>query len=147
MKILILNGPNLNLLGLREPDIYGHKTLDNIRAECTALAGELGAQISTFQNNSEGALVDALHRAREEMDGVIFNPGAYAHTSIALRDAVSTMKQPIIEVHISNIHQREAFRAHSYLSQVVTGMICGLGTDGYLLALRRLVNLLQTSQE
>ncbi|TCD14507.1 type II 3-dehydroquinate dehydratase [Oricola cellulosilytica] len=137
-RILILNGPNLNMLGTREPSVYGAMTLADIDAECTKLGSELGLVVASFQSNHEGELVEKLQEAGREKIGVVFNPGAYSHTSIALRDAIASSKAMVVEVHISNIHAREPFRHHSYISAVAKGVICGLGTQGYLLAMRAL---------
>ena len=137
-RILILNGPNLNLLGTREPATYGSETLSDVEAACERLGAELGFEVSTFQSNHEGALVDKIQEAGREGTGVVFNPGAYSHTSIALRDAISGSGALVVEVHISNIHARERFRHHSHITPVAKGMICGLGTEGYLLAIRAL---------
>jgi 3-dehydroquinate dehydratase II len=136
MKILIVNGPNLNMLGKREPHIYGALTLDAINAKITALADELGVEVAFFQSNHEGELVQKIQDAMDEFQAVIINPGAYTHTSIALRDAVTSAGIPTIETHISNIYQREEFRRHSYISGVAIGQISGFGADSYLLALR-----------
>jgi len=136
-KLLVINGPNLNLLGLREPGVYGSTTLGDLERQCGELAGGLGHELATFQNNSEGALVDRIHAARgEEVAFIVINPGAYTHTSVALRDALLGVAIPFIEVHISNVHAREAFRQHSYLSDIAVGVITGLGIQGYELALR-----------
>lgn len=135
-QILILNGPNLNLLGQREPGHYGAKTLDDVVVECKALGKELGLEVDAYQSNNEGDLVSKLQDAGANNIGVVFNPGAYSHTSIALRDAISGAHAEVIEVHISNIHAREEFRHISLISAVVKGVIAGLGTDGYLLAMR-----------
>jgi 3-dehydroquinate dehydratase-2 len=137
-RILILNGPNLNLLGTREPATYGSETLSDVEAACERLGAELDFEVSTFQSNHEGALVDKIQEAGREATGVVFNPGAYSHTSIALRDAISGSGALVVEVHISNIHARERFRHHSHITPVAKGMICGLGTEGYLLAIRAL---------
>lgn len=134
MKILVIHGPNLNLLGTREPDVYGSTTLDDIDSQILELSKELGIEAETFQSNSEGAIVDAIQK--KGYDLLIINPAAYTHTSIAIRDAISAVGRPVIEVHISNIHKREEFRRTSYISGVATGQISGLGTDGYLLAVR-----------
>jgi 3-dehydroquinate dehydratase-2 len=141
--ILLLNGPNLNLLGEREPEIYGHTTLADIEAGLVADARGAGVELECFQSNHEGALVDRVHQARTEgVRFVIINPGAYAHTSIALRDAFEGVRIPFIEVHISNVHAREAFRHHSYLSAIAAGVICGVGVHGYALALAAAVDRL-----
>ena len=144
MKILLLNGPNLNLLGTREPAVYGSTTLAEVEALCTQEANRLGAQLSAFQSNHEGALVDRIHAARTEgVDYIIINAGALTHTSIALRDALAGVAIPFIEVHITNVHAREAFRHHSYLSDIAAGSIVGLGVAGYRLALQAVVERLQ----
>jgi 3-dehydroquinate dehydratase-2 len=142
MKILILHGPNLNLLGTREPEVYGSMTLDDINNKLIVLGQELGAEITCIQSNHEGVLIDALHNARISMDGVVFNPGGYTHTSIALRDAISAIQIPVIEVHLSNVYAREEFRHVSMISAVCKGKIVGLGWRSYLLGLRALVDLL-----
>jgi 3-dehydroquinate dehydratase II len=142
MKILVLHGPNLNLLGTREPEVYGLMTLGDINNKLIELGKELGADIQCVQSNHEGALIDALHQARTSMDGVIFNPGGYTHTSIALRDAVSAIQIPVIEVHLSNVYAREEFRHVSMISAVCKGKIVGLGWRSYMLGLRALVDIL-----
>lgn len=129
--IFILNGPNLNLLGKREPEIYGHATLADVEALCADKAGALGHEVRCFQSNAEHELIDWIHQARDEAAAIVINPGAYTHTSVALRDALSAFAGPIAEVHISNIHAREAFRHHSYVSGVATAVICGAGIAGY----------------
>ncbi len=135
-KILLLNGPNLNLLGKREPGHYGKQDLPTIEARLQALASEQGHSLACYQNNSEGALVDRIHQAMDEGAGfILINPGAYTHTSIALRDALLGVAIPFIEIHLSNVHRREPFRHHSYLSDVAEGVILGLGPLGYELAL------------
>jgi 3-dehydroquinate dehydratase-2 len=135
-KLLLINGPNLNLLGTREPDIYGSATLNDVENAAKQQALQAGAELSVFQSNHEGFLIDRIHAARlEQVDAIIINPGGFTHTSVALRDALSGVAIPFIEVHISNIHQRESFRQHSYLSSIAKGLICGLGTDGYRLAI------------
>jgi 3-dehydroquinate dehydratase-2 len=135
-KLLLLNGPNLNLLGTREPALYGTETLADIEQAATAQAGAAGASLACFQSNHEGALIDRIHAARTDgVDAIIINPGGLTHTSVALRDALAAVEIPFVEVHISNIHQREAFRHHSYLSAIALGTICGLGMDGYRYAI------------
>ncbi len=141
-KILILNGPNLNMLGTREPETYGSQTLGEIEHLCKDKATSLGLDVEFLQSNSEGELVDYIQGAKEKFDGIIINPAAYSHTSIAIRDALISVELPIIEVHISNIFKREEFRHHSYVSAVANGIICGLGTKGYLLALEALIEQL-----
>jgi 3-dehydroquinate dehydratase-2 len=135
-KIFILNGPNLNRLGQREPAIYGTVTLDDIAAQCTKVAETLGASLEFRQSNHEGDLVSWVQEAADSAQGLIINAGAYTHTSIALLDALKMLTIPIIEVHLSNVFKREDFRAHSYVSLAATGVICGLGADGYTLALQ-----------
>ena len=135
-KLLLLNGPNLNLLGTREPEVYGSSTLAEIESAAKIQAEAANAQLFSLQSNHEGALIDRIHAARgEQIDAIIINPGGLTHTSVALRDALTAVAIPFIEVHISNIHQRESFRQHSYLSGVAKGVICGLGIDGYRLAI------------
>jgi 3-dehydroquinate dehydratase-2 len=135
-KLLLLNGPNLNLLGTREPEVYGNATLADIENAATAQAAAAGATISCFQSNHEGALIDAIHAARSDgVEAIIINPGGLTHTSVALRDALAGVAIPFVEVHISNVHQREAFRHHSFLSAIAQGTICGLGIDGYRFAI------------
>ncbi|WP_374642264.1 type II 3-dehydroquinate dehydratase [Tabrizicola sp.] len=140
--VTLLNGPNLNLLGLRQPEIYGRETLDDVAARCADLAEDLGLRLRALQSNHEGQLIDWIHEARESSAGIIINPGAYSHTSIAILDALNAYDGPVLEVHISNIHKREAFRHHSYVSSRAEGVIAGFGTEGYLLALRRMATLL-----
>jgi 3-dehydroquinate dehydratase-2 len=136
IKLLLLNGPNLNLLGTREPEVYGSITLNDIESAAQTQAKLVNAELQSFQSNHEGALIDRIHAAKgEQIDAIIINPGGLTHTSVALRDALTAVAIPFIEVHISNIHQRESFRQHSYLSGVAKGVICGLGTDGYRLAI------------
>jgi 3-dehydroquinate dehydratase-2 len=142
MKILILHGPNLNLLGTREPEVYGSMTLNDINNKVIELGKELGADIKCLQSNHEGALIDALHDARTWANGVVFNPGGYTHTSIALRDAISAIQIPVVEVHLSNVYAREEFRHVSMISAVCKGKITGFGWRSYMLGLRALVDVL-----
>lgn len=141
-NILILNGPNLNLLGTREPGVYGSQTLNDVEKLCASAAGEHGWTVTCSQSNHEGALVDAIHGAVGTADGIVINAGAYTHTSVALRDAIAGVGVPTIEVHISNVHRREEFRHHSYLSPVADAVIVGAGLDGYRLAIDHLVRKL-----
>ena len=140
MQVLVLHGPNLNLLGEREPDVYGGMTLDEIDQRLVALGRELGADVRTMQSNHEGALIDALHDARAWANGVVFNPGGYTHTSIALRDAISAIQIPVVEVHLSNVYAREEFRHISMISAVCKGKVVGFGWRSYLHGLRALVD-------
>jgi len=142
-RVEILNGPNLNLLGKRQPDIYGHETLADIEADCEALAGELGLECHFAQSNHEGQLIDWIQAAREAAAGIIINPGAFTHTSVAILDALNAFGGPVLEVHISNIHKRETFRHHSYVSLRADGVIAGFGAQGYRLALRRMARILK----
>ncbi|MCE3235459.1 MAG: 3-dehydroquinate dehydratase, type [Vampirovibrio sp.] len=141
--ILVINGPNLNLLGEREPHIYGSRTLADINRELTEIAAQAGFSLECFQSNHEGELIDKVQQGRHTTAGLLINPGGYAHTSVALRDALSAYAHPIVEVHLSNIYKREGFRHYSYISAVVNGMICGLGADGYRLALDALIKILK----
>jgi 3-dehydroquinate dehydratase II len=142
--ILVLNGPNLNLLGLREPEIYGHETLADIEEACLERAAELVVSVEFRQSNHEGQLVDWIHEARQSADGIIINAGAYSHSSIAILDALTAAALPVVEVHMSNIYRRESFRHLSYVSRVAQGVICGLGGHGYELALAAMARLLRS---
>lgn len=141
--ILILNGPNLNMLGTREPEIYGSQTLADLEHLCTTHAASLSITIRFEQSNHEGELVDAIQKVATEYDGLIINAGAFSHTSVAIHDALLILKKPIIEVHLSNIFQREAFRHHSYVSKPAKGVICGFGAHGYVLALDAIREILK----
>ena len=134
-SLLILNGPNLNLLGLRQPEVYGRTTLAELEAMCQARATERGIELAFRQSNHEGQLLDWIHGARGTADGIILNAGAYTHTSVALMDGLSSAEVPAIELHLSNVHAREDFRHRSYIAKVAVGLICGFGPDGYLLAI------------
>ena len=136
--IFVLNGPNLNLLGTRQPEIYGRRTLGDIEAACAAKAAELGFDLDFRQSNHEGELVTWIQEAGAKAAGIIVNAGAYSHTSVAILDALNALDMPVVEVHLSNIFRREGFRHHSYVSQAATGVICGFGAEGYLLALAAL---------
>jgi 3-dehydroquinate dehydratase-2 len=139
-SVLVLQGPNLNLLGTREPDIYGHETLDDIHTKLFAQAAKAHVSLSTYQSNHEGEIIDRIQAAKKEgVTFIIVNPGGYSHTSVAMRDALVGVNIPFIEVHLSNIHQRESFRHHSYFSDVAVGVICGLGSIGYELALQAII--------
>lgn len=143
MRVLVVHGPNLNLLGTREPEIYGSTTLSDINLSLARLAEAAGVALEAFQSNHEGALIERIHAAREQGVGaIIINPAAYTHTSVALRDALAAVAIPFVEVHLSNVHAREDFRHHSYFSDLAVGVICGLGHDGYRLALEYLLNRL-----
>ncbi len=139
--VFILNSPNLSLLGNRPAQIYGHKTLADVERDCRALAGELGLGLRFHQSNREYEIIDWVHAAREDARGIVINPAAFIHTSVAILDALNAFEGPVMEVHISNVHKREAFRHHSYVSLRADGVIAGLGTQGYQLALRRLASL------
>lgn len=139
MRILVLDGPNLNLLGQREPELYGRATLAEIQAALSALADQLGASLESFQSNHEGALIDRIHAAIGEVDGIVINPGGLTHTSVSLRDALVGSGLPFVEVHLSNVHAREEFRRRSLISDVAVGQVAGLGPIGYELALRGLL--------
>jgi 3-dehydroquinate dehydratase II len=141
--VLVINGPNLNLLGAREPEIYGHTTLEDINRELVVVGAELGISVESFQSNSEGALVDRIQQARGNVDLIIINPAAYTHTSIAIRDALIAAEVRVIEVHLSNVHKREQFRHHSTIADVVDARLMGFGAEGYLLALRAAAKMLK----
>ena len=142
-NLLLLNGPNLNLLGTREPEVYGATTLAQIEDEARRVAAAAGAAIACFQSNHEGALIDRIHTAKGEgVEAIVINPGGLTHTSVALRDALAGVGLPVVEVHISNIHKREAFRHHSYISDIAVGVICGLGVDGYRIAIEFVIKKL-----
>ena len=141
-RILLVNGPNLNLLGTREPEIYGADTLGDIESRAMAVARECGHELSAFQSNAEHELIGRIHEAGRESDFLILNPGAFTHTSVALRDAIAAVRLPFIEVHLSNVHAREAFRRQSYFSDIAVGSIVGLGAHGYELAVRAAARLL-----
>ena len=143
MKILILHGPNLNLLGTREPEVYGFMTLNDINEKMIALGKELGAEVTCLQSNHEGALIDALQDARTWAAGVVFNPGGYTHTSVALRDAISAIMIPVIEAHLSNVYAREEFRHTSFISAVCKGKVSGFGWRSYELGLRGLIDIIK----
>lgn len=143
LHLLVLNGPNLNLLGTREPQVYGSLTLADINSSLKLEAQKLQVELSCLQSNIEGKLVEAIHSARESSQGIIINAGAYTHTSIAIRDALSAVELPTVEVHLSNIYQREEFRHHSYIAPVAIGQISGFGADSYILGLHALVNYLK----
>ncbi|MBU3601660.1 type II 3-dehydroquinate dehydratase [Polynucleobacter sp. AM-25C3] len=143
-SILVIQGPNLNLLGTREPEVYGKTTLEDIHTKLGTIAKSNSVELSTFQSNHEGELIDRIQKAKQDgVDFIIINPGAFTHTSVALRDALAGVAIPFTEVHLSNIHQREEFRKHSYLSDIATGVICGLGAIGYELALQAAIARLQ----
>ncbi|MXU65172.1 type II 3-dehydroquinate dehydratase [Oceanomicrobium pacificus] len=144
--VLILNGPNLNLLGTRQPEIYGSETLSDVASRCADLAAQLGLEARFEQSNHEGVLVDLIQDARDGADAIIINPAAYSHTSVAILDALNMFDGPVLEVHISNIHKRETFRHHSFVSGRADGVIAGFGTEGYLLALRRAASLLGAAE-
>lgn len=143
MNILVINGPNLNLLGKREPGVYGNDSLQEIQNEIAALAKELGVQVEFFQSNHEGGIIDALHNAMDDMDGVVLNAGAFTHYSYAIRDAIAAIKIPVVEVHMSNIHSREEFRHTSVIAPVCRGSILGFGKNSYLLALRAVKGIVE----
>jgi 3-dehydroquinate dehydratase II len=147
LSILVLHGPNLNLLGKREPGVYGTTTLDDINRSLEAEAQSLQVQLSFLQSNHEGGLVDAIHAALDQHQGILINPGAYTHTSVAIRDAIAAVALPTVEVHLSNVYRRESFRHHSYIAPVAVGQISGFGAESYLLGLRGLVKYLEKSEE
>ena len=140
--VFVLNGPNLNLLGRRQPHIYGHETLSDVERDCRALAAELRLGLRFHQSNREYEIIDWVHEAREAAVGIVINPAAFTHTSVAILDALNAFEGPVIEVHISNVHKREEFRHHSFVSRRADGVIAGCGTQGYLLALRRVARLI-----
>lgn len=140
--IFILNGPNLNLLGKRQPEIYGHETLEDVAANCAAVASEFGLETRLFQSNHEGEVIEQIHSARKEAAGIVINPAAFTHTSVAILDALNTFEGPVFEVHISQVHKREAFRHHSYVSLRADGVMAGFGIEGYALAVRRMGSVL-----
>lgn len=146
-KILVLNGPNLNMLGKREPEIYGAQTLDEIIELLATQVQEKGIKLSHLQSNAEHLLIEAIHQAYQKIDFIIINPAAFTHTSVAIRDALLSVDIPFIEVHLSNVHAREAFRHHSYLSDIATGVICGLGANGYSYALNSAEAWLKTNRK
>ena len=141
--VLILNGPNLNLLGKRQPEIYGHDTLEDVARACAAVGEEFGLSADLRQSNHEGQIIDWIHWAREHAAGIVINPGAFTHTSVAILDALNAYDGPVLEVHISNVHKRESFRHHSYVSLRAEGVIAGFGVEGYALAMRRMGTLLR----
>ena len=145
--VYILNGPNLNLLGKRQPHIYGHETLADVEAECRRVAREHRLEIRFHQSNREYEIIDWIHKARETAGAIIINPGALSHTSVAILDALNAFDPPVLEVHISNVHKREAFRHHSYVSLRADGVIAGFGTQGYALALQRVARLLDSKKD
>ena len=147
VRILILNGPNLNMLGVREPHIYGHESLDDIRASCDERAAKVGATVDFRQSNSEADLIDWIQQARGTADGIIINPAAFTHTSVTILDALVLSELPVVEIHISNIFRRESFRQHSYVSAGATGIISGFGARGYLLAIDALVGLTEAKKD
>jgi 3-dehydroquinate dehydratase-2 len=144
--VYLLNGPNLDLLGKRQPDIYGRETLADVERDCRALCADLKLDLRFFQSNREYELIDWIHEARDVAGGIVINPAAFTHTSVALLDALNAFDNPVIEIHISNVHKREEFRRHSYVSLRADGVIAGCGTQGYQLALRRLAALIDQAQ-
>ena len=147
VRILVLNGPNLNMLGVREPEIYGSKSLDDIRADCGSHAATAGVALDFRQSNSESDLIDWIQQARGKADGIIINPAAFTHTSVAILDALVLTELPVVEIHISNIFRRESFRQHSYVSAGATGIISGFGAHGYLLAIDAMVELTASNKD
>ena len=145
--IYVLNGPNLNLLGKRQPHIYGHETLADVEADCRKLASELGHEIRFYQSNREYEIIDWIHQAREDGAGIVINPAAFTHTSLAILDALNTFEGPVIEIHISNVHKPEGFPHHSFVSHRADGVIAGLGTEGYQLGIRRVATMLKTEKK
>ena len=145
--VYVLNGPNLNLLGKRQPTIYGQETLEDVEASCRRVGAEFGLAIEFRQSNREYEIIDWIHEARERADAIVINPAAFTHTSVAILDALNTFEGPIIEVHISNVHKREAFRHHSFVSTVASGVIAGFGVQGYELALQRVARLTEPKTE
>lgn len=146
MRILVINGPNINLLGTREPEIYGALTLEKINEELREFAASIGVEIETFQSNIEGEIVDKIQQAKNNCEGIVINPAAYTHTSVAIRDAISAVAMPTVEVHLSNIHSREEFRKHSFIAPVCIGQIAGFNAESYKLGLKGLVDYLNNSQ-
>ncbi len=145
--VYVLNGPNLNLLGKRQPDIYGHETLADVEQDCRQLATELKLDIRFLQSNREYEIIDWIHEARDTAGGIVINPAAFTHTSVAILDALNAFEGPVIEVHISNVHKREEFRHHSFVSGRADGVIAGFGTQGYLLGLRRVAKLMYDTEK
>ncbi|MBT9315376.1 type II 3-dehydroquinate dehydratase [Leptothoe spongobia] len=145
-SVLVLHGPNLNMLGKREPEIYGSDTLEDVNVALGTLSKDLNVLVSCYQSNHEGDLIDAIQAADGKHQAILINPGAYTHTSIAIRDAIASVALPTVEVHLSNIHKREAFRHHSYIAPIAIGQICGFGVNSYYLGLRALVDYLQKCQ-
>ena len=145
--VFVINGPNLNLLGTRQPEIYGRETLADVELSCREAAASLGLEVRCLQSNREYEIIDWIHEARERAGGIVINPAAFTHTSVAILDALATCEFPILEVHISNVHKREAFRHHSYVSTIASGVIAGFGTQGYPLALQRLARLIDNPKQ
>ncbi len=145
MKILIINGPNINLLGTREPEIYGTLTLEEINEKLRSYANDKGIELETFQSNIEGEIVDKIQQAKNNCDGIVINPAAYTHTSVAIRDAISAVGLPCVEIHISNIHRREEFRRHSFIAPVCIGQIAGFGLDSYRLGIQAVINYIESN--